>query len=237
VPGGGPHPQDAAAFAPRQLPTLRRATAELAFLRERGYALPSALKLVGDRYQLRERQRVALTRATSEAQGAAARRARRLNPGLLPRRVWVDGFNVLITLETALRGGVLLRGIDGALRDLSGIHGTYRLSDTTDAALAMLVTSLRAHGWGSLPQRWLLDRPVSNSGRLAARLREWATREALPWSAEVVPDADPELARAAPECVVASSDAVVLDRCPAWVDFPAWSVDPTSAWLVDLEVR
>ena len=237
MPGGGAHPQDAEVFTSRHLPTLRRATSELAFLRERGYALPGALKLVGDRYQLHKRQRLALTRATSEAQGAAARRSRRLHPGLLPRCVWVDGFNVLITLETALRGGVVLRGIDGALRDLSGVHGTYRVSDSTHAALGELATTLRAHGWGSLPLRWLVDRPVSNSGRLAARLREWGAQEGLPWTAEVVPDADPELTRAGPGCAVASSDAVVLDRCPAWVDLPAWSVDLRSVWLLDLEVR
>ncbi|MCA8920608.1 MAG: DUF434 domain-containing protein [Planctomycetes bacterium] len=235
MPGGGAHPHDPSCFAPRHLDALRRATGELAFLRARGYALPGAIKLVGDRYQLRERQRLAVVRATSEAAGATQRRARRLNPGLRPAQVWVDGFNALITVETGLRGGVLLRGIDGALRDLSGVHGTYRLNQTTDAALAALVAAFRGEGWDEVPVRWFLDRPVSNSGRLAQRVEEEAARARLPWTAEVVADADVPLAAAAPSCAVASSDAVVLDRCPAWIDLPALALAGHPAWVLELE--
>src|SRR5688500_10446127 len=45
----GPHPEDAGLFAPAVHPTLRSAVADLSWLLTRGYADPSALKLVGDR--------------------------------------------------------------------------------------------------------------------------------------------------------------------------------------------
>ncbi|MEZ6185144.1 MAG: DUF434 domain-containing protein [Planctomycetota bacterium] len=235
MPGGGPHPRDPQDFAASQVDALRRATSELAYLRARGYALPGALKLVGDRYQLRERQRVALTRATSEAGGAARRRARRLSPGQRPARLEVDGFNVWITIETGLQGGVLLRGVDGALRDLSGVHGTYRVDRATEQATRALAAAVRAQGWADVPLRALIDRPVSNSGRLAQHLRAFAAAEGLPWTAVVVPDADPVLAEAAPDGAVASSDAVVLDRTPApWVDLPALALRHRATWVLEL---
>ena len=67
-----------------------------------------------------------------------------------------------------------------------------------------------ADEWGVGPCTWLLDAPVSNSGRLAEMIR------ALGWAAEVVPDPDPLLIR--PGDAVATADAGVLDRCGPWVN-------------------
>lgn len=235
--GGGAHPRDAELFAPGQLPALRAAAADLRYLRDRGYSLDAALKLVGDRHQLRDRQRVAISRATSESAGVTARAARRVAEGAPPPPVLaVDAFNVLITVETALHGGVLVTTVDGGLKDLAGIHGTYRASAATDAALARVASRLGARGWGAVPARLLIDAPVSNSGRLAARVRAHAAAHALPWSAEVVADPDEDLAVAPRDHVVATGDACVLDRCGAWIDLGAEVVrgEVPGAWIVEL---
>lgn len=233
----GPHSRDPQLFAPAALPVLRTAAEELVWLRQRGYARDAALKLVGDRHQLRERQRTALARATSEAASAARRITRRVPLAAPPpTRLLVDGFNQVITLETALAGGVLVTTLDGGLRDLAGLHGTWRRGPHTARALELLAARLRARGWERVPTRWLLDAPVSNSGRLAAELRAAAAAEGLPWEAEVVPDPDPLLAAAAPDEVVASGDAPVLDRCPAWLDLAAEAVRALvpAAWVLEL---
>jgi hypothetical protein len=237
VAGGGAHPRDVELFAAAALPTLRAAAADLRFLRERGYSLDAALKLVGDRHQLRDRQRVAISRATSEAAGAAARAARRVAEGAPPPpAVEVDAFNVLITVETALRGGVLVTTVDGGLKDLAGIHGTYRASAATDEALARVARRLAARGWAAVPARFLIDAPVSNSGRLAARVREHAAAAALPWTADVVADPDEDLAVAPRDHVVATGDACVLDRCGAWIDLGGEVArgEVPGAWVVAL---
>lgn len=241
MPGGGAHPDDAALFGPDQAPALRAAAAELRWLRDRGYALPGALKLVGDRHQLRDRQRQALARATSESPGAAARAAARVAAGAAPPpALEVDGLNVLITVETALRGGVLVTTVDGGLRDLAGVHGTYRPGPATDAALAAIADELAGRGWGAVPARWCLDAPVSNTGRLAGRLRAVAAARALPWTADVVPDADAAVLAGPPGAVVASGDAPVLDRAAAagrgWLDLGAETVRGRvpAAWIVEV---
>jgi hypothetical protein len=58
----GPHPSDVKLFAENVLPDLRTAVADYSLLLTKGYAEKSALKLVGDKFSLTERQRVAVMR-------------------------------------------------------------------------------------------------------------------------------------------------------------------------------
>jgi len=130
------------------------------------------------------------------------------------RPVVVDGLNQLITLEVAFSGGIVLRGNDGALRDLASVHGTYRLvSETPRAAEALGAWLARA---GAASVTVLLDAPVSNTGRMATLLRALAGRRGWPWEVALVPAADPLLKAAAG--VVATSDGGILDAEVAWVD-------------------
>jgi hypothetical protein len=124
----GAHPEDDLLFRrPESLQTLRVAAGDLAWLLGRHYAPEAALTLVGNRYQLRQRQRQALSRAVAAPAQARARRQRHVMPASLTgARLQIDALNQIITIEAALAGGLLLRGHDGALRDLASIHGTYR---------------------------------------------------------------------------------------------------------------
>ncbi|UOQ71563.1 DUF434 domain-containing protein [Hymenobacter cellulosilyticus] len=181
----GPHPADTRLFAPAWVPVLRSAVQDLSWLLTRGYPPAATLKLVGDRYGLTERQRWAVGRAACTDEQHTRRAATQLPAAdLAGRPVAIDGFNLLITLEAALSGGVVLRGRDGALRDLSSVHGTYRAVQETDRAIRLVAAALLPLRPG--PVRWLLDQPVSNSGRLAARLHELGPTLGLPWTAEVV---------------------------------------------------
>lgn len=211
----GPAPEDLRLFALDQEVVLARAAAELGWLLEREYALPSALKLVGDRHVLTARQRLAVQRSACAPAQAAARAARRLAADALRgRRLVVDGFNVLTTVEAALAGGVLLIGRDGCLRDMASVHGTYRIVAETEPALERIGMWLQQHGVAAA--HWLLDAPVANSGRLAAFVREHAQARGLRWTVDVVPNPDPILCAA--QDPVATSDSVVLDRCGSWVN-------------------
>ena len=228
----GPHPADSQLFASHWLPVLRQATGELSWLLSRNYPPAATLKLVGDRYALTERQRWAVGRAACTDEQRTKRLAKTLLPGDLGgRAIAIDGFNLLITLETALSGGVVLRGRDGALRDLSSIHGTYRAVQETDRAIRLVAAALTELAPGSV--RWLLDQPVSNSGRLAARLRELGSALGLPWTAEVVMNPDRDLADTTE--VVVTSDSVVLDRAGIWLNLAALALaTEPPGWLLDL---
>lgn len=230
----GPHGKDAELFAERWHEPLRAAAADLSWLLTRRYAAPSALKLVGDRHRLRSRQRLAVCRSACADAARQARRRRRLSlEQLSGRPLAVDGFNCLITVETAISGGLILRGRDGACRDLASVHGSYRTTALTSAAIEVIARVLADARVG--PARWYLDRPVSNSGRLRQQLAQMAAANGWRWTVELLPDPDPALAGSG--AVVASSDAWVLDRCDAWVDLPAAAIAARipGAWMIALD--
>ena len=217
----GPHPEDPLLFRDQALPALRRAYDEVSWLLGRGYRLESALRLAGEHHQLHTRQRLALSRTVCGPERCAARRGKVLGPAEAGRGLWaLDGFNLIITLEVALSGGVLLRGGDRALRDLAGLRGSYHLVEETDAALELLGLAVCALGPPAL-QIWL-DAPIANSGRLRARIAERASGWPCPVEIELVPDADKCLA--GKERVI-SSDSVVLDECASWINLAPWILE------------
>jgi len=232
----GPHPEDVCLFGTAESQRLLRlAAGDLAWLLGRHYAPEAALTLVGNRYQLRQRQRHALRRAVAAPAVARARRARQVRPeALAGASLQVDALNQLITMEVALAGGVLLRGHDGAWRDLASVHGTYRTVEETTKALQALGTWLAPMGPKDVA--FFIDAQVSNSGRLAGIMRALAAAHGWPWQAILVPSADAVL-RQTPE-IVATSDSSILDHAARWFGLAAAVVSwvAPQAWCIDLDV-
>jgi hypothetical protein len=229
----GPDPRNGQAFGPTAVPLLRGAVADLSWLLERGYATVSAVKLVGDRWSLTERQRLAVRRAACSDTARAGRLERRTEAAELDGRVLlIDGFNVVTTVEAALGGGIVLGCRDGTFRDIAGVHGTYRKVAETKPALELIGARLLQLAVGQA--RWLFDRPVSNSGRIQAVLLEAAKASRWPWTVELVVDPDPVL-RASTE-VVATADSGILDHCQRWFNLARDVIETKcpAATIIDL---
>ena len=231
----GPHPEDHDLFSPESEATLRAAVEDLSWLRTRGYAEPSALKLVGDRYQLRKRQRVAVGRCACAEPKRVSRAAREVPPSeMVGRRLWIDGLNVLTTIEVALSGGVLFVGKDSCLRDMASFHGNYRLVRETERAATILVEVVDA----MKPAEAIvfLDRPVSNSGRLADVIRKAASSAGSSLRAQTADGVDETLKRAT--AVAATADSAILDACEGWLSLARLAVERhrrevEPIWLMD----
>ncbi|MHC4154545.1 MAG: DUF434 domain-containing protein [Planctomycetota bacterium] len=229
----GPHPQDQKLFAPSGIESLRTAVADFSLLLTKGYAEKSALKLVGDRFSLTDRQRLAVMRSACSDQQIASRSQRRVEiDALAGRHLVIDGYNLLITIEAAMSGGVLLKGRDGCLRDLASIHGTYRKVTETIPAVRLIGQFLNQTGIAYA--KWLLDSPVSNSGRLKTLIGELADENKWNWEIELLPSPDFELART--DLTVVTSDSAVLDRCKTWFNLARAIVEDKlrKAHLIDL---
>jgi hypothetical protein len=158
-------------------------------LLDRGYALRSALALVGDRHRLVQRQRLAVARCACSNEQWDRRSRHRVEPAALPgEELWIDGYNLLITLESALAEAVILVGRDGCCRDMASVHGTY--CAVAETARAAELIGKGAADWGVVKCHWLLDRPVGNNGRLKATFDEVARRFGWNWDVllEVSPD-------------------------------------------------
>ena len=229
----GPHPADEKLFAPNRISDLQFAIADFSLLLTKSYAEKSALKLVGDRFSLRERQRLAIMRSACSDQQLTSRSRRRVAiENLAGQLIAIDGYNVLITIEAAMSGGVIFKGRDGCFRDLASIHGTYRKVTETIPAVQLISEFLREIG--VTKARWLLDSPVSNSGRLKTLIGELARKSNWDWEIELFFSPDTELIKTA--AVVASSDSVVLDGCKRWANLATEIIKKklTSARVIDL---
>ena len=211
----GPHPDDAKLFAPDNISDLRSALADFSLLLTKGYADKSALKLVGDKFSLTQRQRLAVMRSTCSDQQLASRKQRCIDiNNLADKSVAIDGYNLLITIEAAMSGAVIFKGRDGCLRDLASIHGTYRKVDETIPAIELIGKYLDENKITKV--LWFLDSPVSNSGRLKTLIGQLARQNNWDWHIKLTISPDAELIKT--DTVVASSDSVVLDKCKSWVN-------------------
>lgn len=229
----GPAPRDERLFDATQLPTLRAAVSDLCWLLDHGYASNSATELVGNRHNLASRQRMAVSRCACPAGAAQARRRLQLAPAALRgRELWLDGYNVLTVLESALADGVVLLGRDGCCRDIAGIHRRYRKVNETIPGLRLIGETMAA--WGVAGCRWWLDKPVSNSGRLKTLIHEQAA--AAGWNMAVELDYNPDRILYQSGQVIATSDGVVLDRCQQWVNLAREIITQRipNAWVLDL---
>lgn len=227
----GAHPCDHLLFGPESLERLRAATSDLSWLLSRGYTDAAGLALVGDRYRLDRRQRQAVHRTAAADTVVAERRTRLVTPDRYPGHVVVDGFNVLITVEGAMGGAVILAARDGCFRDLAGLRGTYRIVEETRPAAEAIGRTLADAGVSTVT--WLLDRPVSNSGRLAALLQAEADGR-WRWDCILTEGADERLRKSAG--VVATADSGILDRGVSWVNLSRAVImqEVPEAWIVRL---
>jgi hypothetical protein len=226
---------DAKLFGAEKIPDLRRAVADYSLLLTKGYAEKSTLKLVGDRFALTERQRLAVMRSSCSDEQLAGRKSRQLDIKFVTgQAIAVDGYNILITIEAAMSGGMIFVGRDGCCRDLASIHGTYRKVTETIPAVELIGGFLQQIGAGQT--LWLLDSPVSNSGRLKTLIRELAEKNGWNWEIELVISPDARLIKS--EKIVASSDSVVIDGCGKWVNLAGEIIRTKlpNANIIDLSV-
>lgn len=148
---------------------------------------------------------------------AASRERKRLSLRELEgRTIAVDGYNVLITVESLLSGVPVYLCDDGFLRDTRGVFRRFQPSDLTVIALEEVISILKENGVARA--EFILDQQISRSGELAARIREMMADLDLPGSAKTARDADRRLKLAASP--VATGDGAIIDAASEVVDIP-----------------
>lgn len=223
-------PKDTIEFGPKATDKLNAAAQELVFLMDRGYDTKSASTFIGNHHLLSERQRMALARITSPHTSLEERERKRLREA--PEALALDGFNTIITLEVALSGSLLLAGMDGTIRDLAGLRGSYRIVDKTVRAVELLLGRLEE--LGVKDAKFYLDQQVSNSGRLRTLLLDKAAGCSLQVQVELHPSVDGILSRM--ENVV-TADAIILDKCDSWYNLNCGLIEEAipEAWVFRLK--
>ena len=198
-------PGDEKEFGKEALEKINVAANDIYYLLNRGYNMKSASVFTGNHYMLSERQRLALARMVSQEEQLNIRAAKCravLDKG---ETVFIDGFNTIITLEIALSGTTLLKCMDGTVRDLAGLRGTYSLIDKTPEAIQLIGKELESMEISKAV--FYMDAPVSNTGRLET---------------EVINNVDSVLSGLSN---VITGDAIILDKCTSWINFTRNIID------------
>ena len=197
---------------------LHEVARDLRYLLNRGYHKAPALNFLANRWQLSALEREILTRAVFAQEEALLRRRRKvLVKELRGRYLAIDGHNVLITVESALRGLPVFLCDDGFVRDASRLSKKFRPGKETQKALEGLVGALKR-----LPLKGgviYFDAPLSRSGELAGLCRDLLHKAGLCFRCETVSSADQALKGIS---LLASSDAALIEQAEEVFDLGAY---------------
>lgn len=223
--------EDIRSFGDKKLMILKNAAEDIIWLLNRGYALRSAISFAGNHYSLTDRQRLALFRAVASDTQIENRKKKLLSENQTFDSPVIDGFNTIVTLETALSASLLLKCRDKTIRDLAGLRGTYRIIDKTEKAISLIIETLKISGIKKC--LFYLDKQVSNSGRLKTLIAETAEFFSFPAEIELASNVDTKLIQH--PCVI-TSDSVVLDKCISWKNLCGEIIEKyiPQAWLVNI---
>ncbi len=213
-------PTDKIEFNNENIKLLKTAQKDICTLLNRGYSIDKTVEFVGNHFMFSARQRLALKRAiTSDCDLKKRLESKILN---LPENsiVYIDGLNLIITLEVALSNSTILKCMDDTIRDLAGLRGTYRLIDKTDIALELINKKLNEMKISKVV--YYLDAPVSNTGRLKQKILELSEEYNFEVEVNLVNNADSILEKLDN---VVTTDGIILNKCLSWINIAKEIID------------
>ncbi|WP_291625915.1 DUF434 domain-containing protein [Clostridium sp.] len=213
-------PTDEKEFKGDNLNKVYKASEDLVYLLNRGYKIKGASTFIGNHYLLSERQRLALIRGISKNDDITTRKDKEANDFSGAKVIHIDGFNTIITLEVALSNSLIIKAMDGTIRDLAGLRGTYSVIDKTEIAIKLIGDFLLEHKIEKT--LFYLDKPVSNSGRLKMKILEIFKDTEL--EVEVLNIENVDSILKSKENVV-TSDAIILDNCINWINLNKYIIE------------
>jgi hypothetical protein len=202
-----------------QWENLQKAAEDFRYLLNRRYPRKAALELVGNRYQLTFDERHILHRGVFSSVDSQARRKKRISiKEIRNKDLAIDGHNVIITIEAGLSGRPLVLADDGFVRDISGFSGSFKKTETTENAIQFITDAIKQ----IKPRQtlFLLDAPISKSGKLAEEIRNRLRQANLPGDAMAVKV--PEKILIGFTGVIATSDTAIIDQSKKVLDLAAY---------------
>lgn len=196
-----------------------KAAENFRYLLNRRYPRKAALELVGNRYGLTSDERHLLHRGIFSTRDSKARGKKKIAiHDVRNKDLAIDGYNVLITMEAGLSGKPLILADDGFIRDISGVSGSFKKTETTEKTIQFIIHALKK----MKPRQtlFLFDSPISKSGELAREVRNILKQENLPGDSIAVKV--PEKMMIGFLGVIATSDTAIVDQSNEVVDLAGY---------------
>jgi hypothetical protein len=196
------------------------AAEDLRYLLGRGYGRISSVKFVGDKYLFDKPQRLLLYRGVYPPAAATAHSKKLVAAGDLHRmRLSVDGYNVLLTINSALKGVPVFLCDDGFVRDVSEIHSSASKEDLTKP-LAQTVAALR--DLETSGAHFVFDRLISKSGEFSKQVAQELRSNSVAGGASTATSADFEVLKRGE--IVSSSDSIIIEKAERVFDLAAYVI-------------
>ncbi len=191
------------------------AAKDLKYLLDRGYNRKTSLDFISGRYQLKKQEKNLLYRYVFSDE-EIIRHKYKLIPlnEIRNKKLVVDAYNVLITVEAIADKEKLIEGMDGFLRDFRGVFSSYRFSEKTETALDEILRLLI--GYKPEDVLFIFDSQISKSGELAGYTRGRLGDFDIGGDAKTSDSADKEIIEL--NRITATTDTVIIENVDRVVD-------------------
>lgn len=204
---------------------LRRLEApllDIRYLLDRKYPKKSAITYVSNRYGLTKDERNILTRIACEKDISNNRKRKIVSIEFIrDKNLFIDGYNVLITVESLILGYPVFLCDDGILKDVRSLFRRYKIGFITKEALSMIemITSKYT------PKEIVIifDSQISRSGDLSKMARDIFDKDnCLVFTSK---DTDKEIMENSRKGIIATSDGIIIDNVDNVLDIPVHIAD------------
>lgn len=202
------------------LKVKKEAIEDLRYLLSRGYDRSSAIKFIGDRYLLSKEQRLILYRAVYPEEAALLHKSKLISPGEVKgNRLLIDGFNVIWTVFSAIKGRPVILCDDGLIRDISGIHGSI-IEEDVFSGLKLIISNVAQ----LIPSEtiFFFEKQISKSGEIAKMVKMLLRESDLLGDARLTTSPDHELTSL--DGIVSTSDSIVVEKAKKVFDLAAYII-------------
>lgn len=181
-------------------------------LLEKNYPQKGIIKLIGNRYALSGTERTMLYRGITTDENCRNRKNKiALVKGVKGNPLFVDGYNVMITIGNYLNGNTVFISNDNFLRDAAEMHGKIFRKVLMDKVLDLLLEDLKYLKISNCVIYF--DKPVSRSGELASKVSDTMIKTGIPGHAQTA-DSPDYMLKQATEGFIATSDSSIIDKSP-----------------------
>lgn len=189
-----------------------------------GYPKFSTIRFVADHFQLSLEERHILTRVIMPPDRIVTRINKKVACiDIKDRNLLLDGYNVLLTVDSLLKKEPMWFCDDGYIRDTRYYFSKAKQAEDIEEAIEAVLTFLSEIGPKSVS--FLLDSQISHSGELAGFIRHKSKEYRISGEAKTSKIVDFELkaegSNSENDVVLATSDGIVIDSVHEVLDIPA----------------
>ena len=189
-----------------------------------GYPKFATIRFVADHAQLSAEERHILTRIIMPPDRVVPRIRKKITcAGIKDRDIFLDGYNVLLSVDSILKKEPMWFCDDGYIRDTRYYFSKAKQAEDIEEALDSVLSFLSESHPKSVT--FLLDAQISRSGELTGFIRRKMKEKGISGEARTSKTADFDLKTAGKNpdnnLIVASSDGIVIDSVLQVLDIPA----------------